>query len=285
MARNMQYNRFKIQPLTPAVGAEILDVDVKSIDDDTLADVMTAFAEFGVIFFRDQELTEAQHIAFAERIGTININRFFSRVDGYPMIAEVLKEATDKRNIGSSWHSDHSYDKQPAMGSILYAKQIPPIGGDTLFASMNQAYENLSNGLKRTLHGLRAIHSSAQAFSADVLEGDEEAQRKFHNPGLATQETSHPMIITHPLSGRKSLFVNPDFTVRIDGWSKQESAPLLNYLYKYSVQPAFSCRFRWQKNSIAFWDNRAVWHSALNDYHGYRRLMHRITLNGCDLTN
>ena len=279
----MQSKYFQIQQLSPSVGAEIHGIDINSMDDDTLADVKRAFAEYGVIFFRDQELTEDQHIAVAERFGTININRFFSRVEGYPMIAQVLKEVDDKRNIGSSWHSDHSYDSQPAMGSILYAREVPPIGGDTLFASMNQAYENLSNGLKSTLNNLRAIHSSNQAFGAHVFKDDKEGQRKFHNADLATQETSHPMVITHPLSGRKSLFVNPDFTVRIDGWSKEESAPLLNYLYKFSVQPAFSCRFQWQKNSIAFWDNRAVWHCALNDYHGYRRLMHRITLDGCDL--
>jgi taurine dioxygenase len=274
------YQHFEVKPLAPALGAEILGVDVRSLDDDVLAEIKRAYTEFSVIFFRDQKLEPEDHIAFAKRFGHINVNRFFTPVADYPNIAEVRKEADERRNIGESWHTDHSYDQEPAMGSILYALDTPPIGGDTLFASMSRVYESLSEGLQHTLCGLNAVHSSRHTFGVAAIGDDIEAKKKFHNAELATQDAIHPMVITHPLSGRKVLYVNPDFTVGIEGWSIDESASLLDYLYKQAAKPEFQCRFQWRTNSIAFWDNRATWHCALNDYHGYRRHMNRITLEG-----
>jgi taurine dioxygenase len=239
--------------------------------------------EFGVVFFRDQQLTPEQHLAFAQHFGGVNLNRFFKAVDGYPAIAEVRKDPDQQQNIGGNWHTDHSYDLAPAMGSILYAREVPDAGGDTLFASMYRAYDALSDGLKRTLEELRALHSSRHVFGPSTygLRGD--LRGRVLNPELAAQDAIHPVVIRHPDSGRKALYVNPAFTVRIEGWSDEESRPLLQYLYQHAVRPEFSCRFQWRPGSIAFWDNRCTWHYALNDYSGHRRLMHRITVEGVPL--
>lgn len=201
------------------------------------------------------------------------------------MIAEVRKEPDQQKNIGGSWHTDHSYDLAPAMGSILYAREVPDSGGDTLFASMYLAYEALSDGLKETLEGLNAVHSSRHVFGHKTeYTGDGGYKGRYNNPELATQDAVHPVIIRHPDSGRKALYVNPGFTLRFEGWTDEESKPLLNYLYQHAVRPEFTCRFKWQNGSIAFWDNRATMHYALNDYQGQRRLMHRITVEGVPLS-
>lgn len=269
-----------IKPVSTAVGAEITGIDLsRDLSAEEFSDIKGAFSDHGVLFFRDQNLTPEQHIAFAEQWSTINVNRFFRPVDGHPLIAEVLKEPEEKQNIGSRWHTDHSYDEAPAMASILYAKETPDVGGDTIFASMYSAYEALSDGLKEMLLGLKAVHSSRRAFGGNRTDETTKSGR-IGNPDLATQDAEHPVIITHPLSGRKALYVNPEFTIKFAGWSEEESAPLLSYLYEHSCRPEFTYRFKWRPGSIAMWDNRATWHRALNDYHGHRRLMHRITLEG-----
>jgi len=273
-----------VRPLSAAVGAEIHGVDVgKGVNDEQFSDIMRAFSEHGVIFFRDQTMTPEQHIAFARRFGDININRFFRSVDGYPAIAEVRKEPDQRANIGGSWHTDHSYDLAPAMGSMLYALEVPEFGGDTLFASMYRAYESLSEGMKEMLSSLHAVHSSRHVFGERRAREDPDVGDRLGNPDLATQDAVHPAVITHPTTGRKALYVNPVFTVRFDGWSEEESRPLLGYLYRHASRPEFTCRFAWRAGSIALWDNRACWHYALNDYHGERRLMHRITIEGVPL--
>ena len=277
------YQRILPQPLCGALGAEIHDVDIASgVGEAQFAEIRRAFHQYGVIFFRDQELTPEQHLAFARLWGGINVNRFFQPVDGYPEIAEVRKEPGHKNNIGGSWHTDHSYDDAPATGSILYAREVPKFGGDTLFASMYLAYETLSAGLKRALSGLSAVHSSRHVFGAGAL-GDSDASDRLGNPDLAVQDVVHPVVVRHPDTGRRVLYVNPEFTVRFEGWTEEESRPLLDYLYGHASQPEFCCRFQWRKGSIAFWDNRATWHCALNDYQGQRRLMHRITVEGVAL--
>jgi taurine dioxygenase len=280
------YTSISVQPLAGAVGAEIHGVDLAGeVTDTQFNEIRAAYHDHGVIFFRDQDLTPEQHISFAERWAPINVNRFFQAVDGYPQIALVLKEPDQKRNIGSNWHTDHSYDIEPAMGSILYALEVPKTGGDTIFASMYEAYEGLSDGLKQTLEGMRAVHSSRHVFGkARAERGDDDTVGRIRNPEMANQDAVHPVVIRHPGSGRKSLYVNPGFTLHFDGWTAEESKPLLDYLYRHASQPTFTCRFRWEKGSIAFWDNRATWHCALNDYHGQRRLMHRITVEGTALS-
>jgi taurine dioxygenase len=276
-------SRFDIRPSSPAVGAEILGVDLSQpLSAEETGDLRAALNEYGVIFFRDQELTPEQHIAFAERFAPINVNRFFKSVPDYPQIAEVRKEPQQTTNIGGGWHTDHSYDLAPALGSILLAREVPDQGGDTMFASMHHAYEALSDGLKRTLEGLRAVHSSRHVFGAGARYGKETAGR-IGNEALATQDAVHPVVLRHPETGRKTLYVNAAFTTHFEGWTENESRPLLNYLYAHAAQPQFHTRFQWRKGSIAFWDNRATWHFAINDYHGERRLMHRITLEGVAL--
>ncbi len=283
-AMDIYRDRIDIRPLGGAVGAEIHGLNLsRPLDGDDIETVRSALFEHGVVFFRDQHLTPEQHIAFAERFASININRFFRHVPDYPMIAEVRKEPDQKANIGGGWHTDHSYDQVPALGSILYAREIPPFGGDTLFASMYAAYDALSDGLKATLEGMRAIHSSRHVFGANNQYGAEHAGR-IGNPELATQDAIHPVVIRHPGSGRRALYVNPGFTLQFEGWAVEESRPLLDYLYRHASRPEFICRFRWQPGSLAFWDNRATWHYALNDYQGERRLLHRITLEGVSLT-
>ncbi len=271
----------EIKPLGGAVGAEILGVDLNRLSDPQFAEIRQAYLDYGVVFFRDQDLSPDQHIAFAERWGKINVNRFFHPTESHPQIAEVRKEAHQTTNIGGGWHTDHSYDQIPAMGSILLARETPNEGGDTLFASMYHAYDALSDGLKVTLNGLKALHSSRRAFGYGSRGADNEG--RIGNPELATQDAIHPVVIRHPETGRNALYVNPTFTIGIDGWTEEESKPLLDYLYWHAAKPEFTCRFRWAKGSVAFWDNRATWHYALNDYTGHRRLMHRITLEGVPL--
>ena len=280
------YKTISVSPLSPALGGEISGVDIAAgIGDEQFAEIRQAFVDYGVIFLRDQDISPDQHIEFARRWGEINVNRFFQPVVTHPIIAEVRKEPEQKSNIGSSWHTDHSYDQLPAMGSILYAREVPSVGGDTLFASMYAAYEALSEGMKKMLLSMNAEHSSRHVFGeiAYVDTDPEDLGGRLGNTAAATQDSIHPVVIKHPLSGRPALYVNGDFTIKFEGWSTEESQPLLDFLYAHASQHEFTCRFRWQKGSVAIWDNRATHHLALNDYHGERRLMHRITLEGTAL--
>jgi taurine dioxygenase len=279
----MRNSAIEIHPFTGAVGAEIRNVDLAAMQDDDVDTVRRTLFDRGVVFFRDQRVTPEQHVAAAGLFGPINVNRFFRHVDGYPMIAEVRKEPEQKSNIGGGWHTDHSYDVAPALGSMLYALEVPPSGGDTLFASMYAAYDALSEGLQQTLEGLRALHSSRHVFGADRHKPGNDLQGRVGNPELATQDAVHPVVIRHPGNGRKALYVNPGFTLRFEGWTEEESRPLLDYLYRHAQRPEFCCRFQWAEGSVALWDNRATWHYAVNDYHGARRLMHRVTIGGSPL--
>ncbi len=280
----MTYQHIRVEPLSNALGAEIAGVDLREpVADEVFAEIRHAFGEHGVVFFRDQHLTPEQHVGFAERFAPIDINRFFAAVPGYPMIAEVRKEPEQTRNIGNGWHTDHSYDEVPALGSMLYAREVPKTGGDTLFAGMYAAYDALSDGLKATLDGLSACHSSRHVFGPEAYARRGDLAGRIGNPELATQDAVHPVVIRHPETGRRALYVNPGFTLRFDGWTEEESRPLLAYLYQHATRPEFTCRFHWREGSLALWDNRSTWHFALNDYHGERRLLHRITIQGSPL--
>ena len=269
----------EVRPTDSGCGAEIDGVDLQSMSDAEVEAIADAQAAYGVVFLRGQTLTPDAQLAAARRFGPINVNRFFTPVPEHPQVAMVLKEPRHKHNVGGGWHTDHSYDEAPALGSMLYALEVPGAGGDTLFASMYKAYEALSPGLRQTLEGLRAVHSSRHVFGAGTAYARHEDER-FHNAGKATQDAVHPMVIRHPRAGRPALYVNPGFTVRIDGWTEEESRPLLKYLYGVSARDENGFRFRWEVGSVAFWDNRATWHYALNDYPGERRLMHRVTVEG-----
>ena len=271
----------EIVPLTGELGAELLGADVRR--DEDFETIQAAFIEHSVIVIRDQKLTPDEHLAFARRWGPINVNRFFQKLDSHPEIAVVLKEPHQKEVIGEGWHTDHSYDNSPALGSILHAIETPAYGGDTVFCSMAAAYDALSDRFKELLSGLYAWHSSRHTFGESQADRESVKSGRLGNAALAVQDALHPVVIVHPLSGRKGLYVNPVFTTRIDGLTQAESDGLLNILFQHCMRPEFQCRVRWQAGDITMWDNRATWHKAINDYHGHRRYMHRVTLEGCAL--
>lgn len=268
----------------PGAGIEITDVDVRTADHETFARIRSLFDEHGLVFLRDQNLTEEGHIALARRFGTINVNRFFMENGAHPEIALVVKEPGQKRNVGGGWHTDHSYDQEPALGSILVARELPDQGGDTWFLSMYDAFDSLPGPLKRKLRTMRAVHSSKHVFGTRFrrikkLLGAEGLSK---NPELADEmeDAVHPVVIRHPLSGREALFINPGFTVRFEGRSLLTSFPLMLLVYAHVLRHTAIAKFRWEPGSIAIWDNRATWHYARNDY-DQRREMHRITIDGC----
>lgn len=273
----------RITPLTGGLGAEIFGADIR--DAEIFDAIHDAFARHSVIVLRDQNVGPDDHLAFARRFGPINVNRFFKPVATHPEIAMVLKEKDQKAAVGEGWHTDHSYDLCPAMGSILHAIEMPPFGGDTLFVSMGAAYEALSPTMRHFLDGLTAVHSSRHVFGPETRDSEAATTGRLQNADAATQDARHPVVITHPLSGRRGLFVNPVFTTHIEGLSEPESTALLTMLYEHCRQPEFQCRVRWREGDITMWDNRATWHKAINDYHGYRRLMHRVTVEGVPLVD
>ena len=275
----MPQTPIKITPIAGAIGAEIGGVDLRrELADETIAEIYRAWNEHVVIFFRDQDLTNAQYLAFAERIGKPVEYPFVGGLDGFPVITPVVKLAHERINFGGMWHSDTTYLEEPPKGTFLLARELPPFGGDTMFANQYLAYEALSAGLKKTVDQLTGISSSAKA---DVSKSRED--RIAQSPAKHAKdifEAHHPVVRTHPETGRKALYINPGHTVRFDGWTEEESAPLLNWLHQHQIRPEFTCRFQWQTGSIALWDNRAALHFPINDYHGHKRVMHRITLQG-----
>lgn len=269
-----------IRRLAGALGAEIGGVDLSAeLSDATIAAIRAALNQHQVIFFRDQALTPQQHLAFGRRFGPLNIHPYVKGMEGHPEIMEIIKEPTDKLNFGGGWHSDMSFLETPSIGSILYAVQTPEWGGDTLFASQAAAWDALSDGLKVTLEGLRAIHSANKEYSAKGPSAQKRSSMQVAEAEGLAGEFIHPVVKVHPETGRKALYVNPAFTLRFDGWTRRESRPLLDYLFEHSRQEQFTCRFSWRDGSMAFWDNRQVWHYALNDYPGQRRHMRRVTVD------
>jgi taurine dioxygenase len=263
-----------------ALGAEISGVDLaQPQSDETIAAIRRALVEHQVIFFRDQELTPAQQVAFGARFGPLNVHPFVAGMAGHPEVMEIIKEPSDKVNFGGGWHSDMSFLERPSIGSILYAVEIPEFGGDTLFASQAAAFDALSPGLQRTLEGLNAVHSASREYSPTGQSAQKRGSMQVAEADGYVGEFVHPMVLVHPETGRKGLYVNPAFTLRIDGWKTRESKALLDFLFEHSRYEAFTTRFQWRKGSIAFWDNRSVWHFALNDYPGQRRHMRRVTVD------
>jgi taurine dioxygenase len=269
-----------VRRLAGALGAEISGVDLaKELDGPTFDAIHRAFVEHEVIFFRDQDITPEQHKAFGRRFGSLNIHPYVKGMDGHPEIMEIIKEPTDKLNFGGGWHSDMSFLETPSIGSILHAIEVPAYGGDTLFASMTKAYDSLSPGLKETLAGLRAVHSANREYSAQGASAQKRGSMQVADAEGMAGEFTHPVVKTHPVTGKKALYVNPAFTLRFEGWRERESKPLLDYLFNHGRFEAYTCRFQWRAGSIAFWDNRSVWHFALNDYPGQRRHMRRVTVD------
>ena len=268
-----------VEPISGALGAEISGVDIsRPLDDRIVADIRQALLDHLVIFIHDQTLAPAQQLAFAERFGTAEEYPFVKGLDDCPLVVPLLKRENETINFGGLWHSDTTYLQAPPMATMLHAKELPPYGGDTLFANMVLAYETLSDGLKRVLDGLSAVNVAGKAAAMATR-----ADRIRESGSISdedTHEAVHPVVRTHPETGRKALYVNGAHTTRFDGMTEEESAPLLAYLFAHQVKPEFTCRFRWRVGSLAFWDNRAAQHNPINDYHGHRRLLHRIILAG-----
>jgi taurine dioxygenase len=268
----------EVRRIAGALGAEVSGVDLsKELDPGTVSQIRRAFLEHLVVFFHDQPLTPAQFMAFARRMGEPVEYPFVKGIDGFPQVIEVKKLEHERHNFGGIWHSDTAYLAEPPMGSMLLAREIPPYGGDTEFANQYLAFESLSARLRAVLEALTAVNSSAKA---DVSKTREDRIKTDGKSEAREYDAEHPVVRTHPETGRKALYVNVAHTARFSGMTEEESAPLLGFLFRHQVRAEFTCRFRWRPGSIAFWDNRCAQHNPVNDYHGHRRVMHRITLAG-----
>jgi taurine dioxygenase len=273
------YRTITVTPIAGALGAEIGGVNLSAdLDDDVIAEIRSAWLTHLVVFFRDQPISDDRFVTLARRFGEIGYYPMVPGIEGHPEIIAVLKERHETVNFGGIWHSDTTYLERPPSATMLLAREIPPYGGDTLFANQYAAYDALSPRLREILDGLSAINSSARADVSktreDRIKGTEGAD------SLIDYESCHPVVRTHPETGRKALYVNTAHTARFDGMTEEESAPLLAFLWTHQVRPEFTCRFQWAPGSIAMWDNRCAQHNPVNDYHGHRRLLHRITLEG-----
>lgn len=269
-----------VRPIAGAIGAEIEGIDLARglPDASTVAALRAAWLRHQVIVLRDQRLDPAAFLAFARIIGDPVEYPFVRGIDGFPEIIAVTKLEHETTNFGGIWHSDTTYLPRPPMATMLIAREVPPAGGDTLFASQYAAYEALSPGLRATLDGLRAVSSSAKA---DVSRTREDRIRSSgQSDAPAELRAEHPVVRTHPETGRRALYVNVAHTQHFVGWTEAESAPLLAFLHQHQVRPEFTCRVSWRPGTIALWDNRCALHNPVNDYHGYRRVMHRVTLAG-----
>jgi len=269
----------QVRRIAGALGAEISGVDLTQvISTDLASEIRDVFLKNQVIFLRHQPLSPQQFMNFANAMGEPVEYPFVKGLDGFPQIIEVKKLEHETVNFGGVWHSDTTYLDEPPMGSMLLAKEIPPYGGDTLFASQYAAYDALSDTMQRLLHGLQGISTSAKA---DVSKTRED-RLKTDGKSAAPKDFSskHPVVRTHPETGRKALYVNIAHTAGIEGLTEQESTPLLNFLFQHQVKPEFTCRWAWEPDTLTFWDNRCAQHNPINDYHGFRRVLQRITLKG-----
>jgi len=276
---------FEIERLAGACGAIIHGVDMSDdLGDNVIGELRQALLKHQVIFFRNQDMTPDQHKAFGRRFGTLNVHPQYVNLEGHPEILPVLKDPDAEKNIGGVWHSDLTNLETPPLGSILYALDVPSRGGDTMFSNQYSAYEALSDGMKELLCGLNALHSSRTLTDTtsrfDRNDSRSTKLRDDIDPEADAIDNIHPVVRTHPETGRKSIFVNRPFTIALEGMTEEESKPLLEFLFEHCARPEFTCRFRWEEGSVAFWDNRCLMHYALNDYPGKRRFMHRVTVNG-----
>jgi taurine dioxygenase len=268
------FETIAIDKLTPIIGAEISGADLsKPLSNRQMDEIHRALAENCVIFFRDQHLSQEQHLAFGRNFGELHVHPAAPHAPGHKELMIIHADKASPRANGEGWHSDVSCDVEPPMGSILYIKQTPPKGGDTLFASMYAAYEALSDRMKAYLEGMTALHDGEDAYRGT-----------YKNLGVDDKpvypRAEHPVIRTHPVTGKKALYVNRGFTRRLNGVPRDEGNAILHYLYEHAENPLFQCRFRWQPNSVAFWDNRCVQHRAMWDYWPHTRSGFRVTVAG-----
>ena len=269
----MPTSTLRVTPLSPVIGAEVSGVDLaQALDAAVLTELKDAWAKHLVLFFRDQRLTFAQHKALGRRFGELHVHPAAPKDDEHPEILVVHGDDKVKFVAGSLWHSDVSCDREPPLGSILRVVQVPSSGGDTLFANMYAAYEGLSDRLRRLLAGLTAIHDGEQYYRGRYGSAN---LRDDRHPAA-----EHPVVRTHPVTGRQALFVNQGFTTRIKELPIAESDALLAFLFRHCERPEFHCRFQWREHSVAFWDNRCTQHLAIWDYYPQTRHGYRVSIKG-----
>jgi len=271
----MSYETISVDPVTPRIGAVVSGVDLSQpVSNQQYSEIHDVLMAHQVIFFRDQDMTLEQHKDLGRHFGELHIHPASPGPEGHPEVLIIHADKDSKRIAGERWHSDVSCDPEPPMGSILHLHTIPPSGGDTLFASMYAAYEALSDRMKAYLEGLTATHSGEQVYRGRY------ADKGVNDAGKVYPTNVHPVVRTHPETGRKGLFVNRSYTQNFEGMTREESLPWLNFLEAHATRPELTCRFRWEKGSVAVWDNRCVMHIAMHDYKGQWRKMHRVQMVG-----
>jgi taurine dioxygenase len=284
----------RVRPLAGALGAEIEDVRLDALDAESFDQLHAAFLEYLVIFVKDQRLEPGDLVEFARRFGELDVRPYTVPVPldqnpDHPEVLEVRKEPDDHGvNFGGSWHADVTFRENPYLGSLLYALEVPPAGGDTLWTNLYLAFETLSPGLQTLLGGLKARHSSWRDANPQRMATHYGVKTANINLSAAERllenaengEALHPVVRTHPETGKRSLFVNRAYTKHFEDMTVEESEPLLKLLYAHCIRPEFTCRYRWQPRTLALWDNRCTLHNPLNDYHGHRRVLHRVSIHG-----
>jgi taurine dioxygenase len=277
----MRNSQIEVRPIAGTIGAEIHNVDVsQELDEATIGDIRKALLDHCVIFFRDQKLDAERHKAFTRRFGKIFIHPNYKGMQADAEIITITREPGDKKIVGEDWHADTTMMPEPPMGAILYGVEVPPYGGDTLFANQAQAYEALSEGMKKMLAGVKAIHSDRKVAGPAANKNAFRATKVREDADWRETVSVHPVVVAHPETGRKQLFVNSSYTVGFEGMTEEESKPLLDYLLDHGHRPEFTCRFRWDTGSIAFWDNRVCKHLAIHDAGPFRRVMRRTQIAG-----
>ena len=277
----MRNSRIEVRPVSGSIGAEIFNVDVsQDLDEATISDLRRALLEHCVIFFGDQTLDAERHKAFTRRFGEIFIHPNYRGMQADPEIVMITREPGDKHIVGEDWHADTTMVPEPPMGAILYALDVPPYGGDTLFANQYLAYETLSEGMQRLLSRLKAVHSDRNVAGPQASRNAQRSTKVREDADWRETVSAHPVVVTHPETGRKLLYVNRSYTQGFEGMSAEESRPLLDYLLEHGHRPEFTCRFRWERGSIAFWDNRCCKHLAIHDAGPFRRVMRRTQIAG-----
>ncbi|WP_417516011.1 taurine dioxygenase [Minwuia sp.] len=277
----MGYDLIDVKPIAGNIGAEIGGIDMaQPLGNQAFKEVHDALMAHQVIFFRDQDISPAEHVSFARQFGTLHVHPYAPHHPDHPEVL-ILKSSKKNRSAANVWHSDVTFEEEPPLGSILLAREVPEHGGDTMWANMYMAYEALSEPMKRYLEGLKARNTAGKASFEKAYDNLSDAEKLEILKGRMAQEgAEHPIVRTHPVTGRKALYVNAIFTQKIVGVSSKESRAILDFLFDHLKRPEFTCRFRWEKGSVAFWDNRCTQHYAVADYGDATREMHRVTVNG-----
>ena len=267
--------------LSPALGLEISGLDLKSVTTADHKEILALFAEYQVLFFRDQALNPNDLLRVAEIFGPVGDYPFAQGLSENPKVIPIIKEPHQRSNFGGIWHSDSTYLKKPSLGSVLYAVEVPETGGDTMWANGYMAYDHLSDGMKAMLAKQRVVCSANKnkaKLRADHLQSG--SMKSDNSKEMAVKQASHPIVRTHPVTGRKALYLSKAHVTNFEGWTEEEGRNLLNFLYAHQIKEEFTCRFQWTAGTLAVWDNRCTVHYPLNDYHGHRREMWRVTIDG-----